>query len=101
MIPKSADANHESFNVMARAVVQSTMERVISINEYDQAKKIEVFYEILTKSTNEDLTGFLQGTPAYSMLGNDKLVGTIRSIITTQLTAHKHCKIGNFSLEIF
>lgn len=101
VIPKSADANHESFNVMARAVVQSTMERVISINEYDQAKKIEVFYEILTKSTNEDLTGFLQGTPAYSMLGNDKLVGTIRSIITTQLTAHKHCKIGNFSFRDF
>lgn len=101
IIPKSADPNHESFNVMARTVVQVMMERVLAITDISQEQKVELFYDTLTKTSNDDLKAFLKGTQAYSMLGNDELVGSIRSIITTKMTAHRHCKVGGFSFREF
>lgn len=101
VIPRSADPNHESFNTMARTVVQVAMERVLAIQDLTQDEKITLFYDTLTKTSNDELKAFLEGTQAYSMLGNDELLGSIRSIITTKLTAHRHCKVGNFSFREF
>lgn len=99
VIPQSSDPNHESFNVMARTVVQATMERVLSVSDITQEQKVQLFYDTLTKTSNDELKAFLYGTSAYSMLGNDDLVGSIRSIITTKLTSHQHCKVGSFSFR--
>lgn len=99
IIPSSADPSHENFNTMARQIVKSTMTKLFEMKGLTRLEKTQKFYEVLLVSSDEDLTNFLVGTPAFSLLGNSELLGSLRSIITTYVTPHTHSNIGNFSFR--
>ncbi len=66
---------------------------------YQKSAKAQLFLDTLLNSSDDQLRDFLMGTPAFSLLGNTELVGTLRSIITTYLTPHTHNSIGDFSFR--
>ena len=99
LIPKSSDAKHENFNSMARTIIKSTMSKVLEMPDISKSAKAQLFLDTLLNSSDDQLRDFLMGTPAFSLLGNTELVGTLRSIITTYLTPHTHNSIGDFSFR--
>ncbi|MFX8215134.1 conjugal transfer protein TraM, partial [Acinetobacter baumannii] len=84
----------ENFNRMARQIVVAAMQKILEMDDLNRAEKSKYFENILLVSSDDDLKAFLAGTNAYSALGNEELVGTLRSIVTTYLTPHTHCQKG-------
>ncbi|WP_139845602.1 type IV secretion system DNA-binding domain-containing protein [Acinetobacter baumannii] len=101
VIPRSSDAQHENFLAYARQIVVAAMQKILEMDDLNRAEKSKYFENILLVSSDDDLKAFLAGTNAYSALGNEELVGTLRSIVTTYLTPHTHCQKGNFSFRDF
>lgn len=98
-IPKSPDPNHESFNNMARTVVNATMNKLLYDPTKSQIEKTTLFYDMLLLAPDDELKQFLQGTEGGTVFSNDELVGSIRTIITTCLRSHKNIQFGNFSFR--
>ncbi len=86
LIPKSSDAKHENFNSMARTIIKSTMSKVLEMPDISKSAKAQLFLDTLLNSSDDQLRDFLMGTPAFSLLGNTELVGTLRTRIITNLS---------------
>lgn len=58
VIPRSSDAQHENFNRMARQIVVSAMQKVLTMDDLNRAEKSKFFENILLVSSDDDLKAF-------------------------------------------
>lgn len=98
VIPKSASAEHEQWNRMARVIVSETMLRLKTQGK-GTTKELTHW---LTSAPNEELATFLADSPAAGMFhGASETLGSVRTVLTAYVKPHSFMPDAEIGVESF
>lgn len=87
LIPRSPSTEQEQWNAMARTVVAETMLKLCRLKK-TTTKDLHYWLVI---ASNEELGKMLSDTAAAGMFhGSDETLGSVRTVLTRYITAHKY-----------
>lgn len=87
LIPKSPSTEQEQWNAMARTIVAETMLKLCKLGKNTTQQL--VYW--LTIASNDELQKMLADTAAAGMFhGADETLGSVRTVLTRYITAHKY-----------
>lgn len=98
VIPKSASAEHEQWNRMARVIVSETMLRL----KTQGRGTTRWLTHWLTAAPNEELASFLADSPAAGMFhGASETLGSVRTVLTAYVKPHSFMPDAEEGVESF